>query len=78
MFNKSSIHFRYLQECDIVGLLPKGDLGERYSLKAQLEDFRAGNMVRCRVVKTDAANEKVILTMINQGEKNEENLLVSN
>ncbi|XP_030838167.1 filaggrin isoform X2 [Strongylocentrotus purpuratus] len=66
---------RYLQECDIVGLLPKGDLGERYSLKAQLEDFRAGNMVRCRVVKTDAANEKVILTMINQGEQNEENLL---
>ncbi|XP_041483281.1 zinc finger CCCH domain-containing protein 13-like isoform X1 [Lytechinus variegatus] len=66
---------RYLQECDIVGLLPKGELGDRYSQKSQLDDFRAGDVVRCRVVKTDAVNEKVILTMINQGEQNDENLL---
>ena len=74
LYGKST---RYIQNCDVVGLLPKGELGDRYSQNAQLEDFLPRDIVRCAVIKTDAANEKVILTMKNETEENKECPLVS-
>lgn len=68
---------RYIEDCDVIALLPAADIGDRFSQKVTLEDFREDDIVRGMVSKVDPVEEKVIISLKNAADVREDKILVS-
>lgn len=68
---------RYIEDCDVIALLPAADIGDRFSQKVQLDDFRADDIVRGMVSKVDPKEEKVIISLKNGTDVRDDKILVS-
>ncbi|PIK57724.1 putative filaggrin [Apostichopus japonicus] len=66
---------RYIEDCDVIALLPAADIGDRFSQKVQLDDFRADDIVRGMVSKVDPKEEKVIISLKNGTDVRDDKIL---
>ncbi|XP_071798123.1 uncharacterized protein [Asterias amurensis] len=54
---------RFLEDCEVVALLPAGELRDRFSNVASVGDFSVGDLVRAVVTKVTAEEQKVLVSL---------------
>ncbi|XP_038050087.1 uncharacterized protein LOC119723484 [Patiria miniata] len=54
---------RFLDECEVVALLPTGELRDKFSHVASIDDFQIGDLLRALVIKVNAEEQKVIISL---------------
>ncbi|XP_022093740.1 uncharacterized protein LOC110980955 [Acanthaster planci] len=55
--------FRFLEECEVVALLPAAELRDKFSHVASVDDFQIGDLLRALVIKINPVEQKVIISL---------------
>ena len=67
---------RFLEDCEVVALLPAGELRDRFSNVASVGDFSVGDLVRAVVTKVTAEEQKVLVSLHAREDLKEDSILV--